>query len=60
MDAIKIVEVIEKLMKLLQKMSVSGEEFSSDIVERIEFEVNAIKEEFGSWIIDDFELYQAS
>ena len=60
MGAIKIVEVIEKLMKLLQKMSVSGEEFDNDMAERIEFEVNAIKEEFGSWFIDDFEIGQAS
>ena len=60
MDAIRITEVIKELMKLLQNMSDSGEDYDGKIVERVESEVNAMKEELGSWFIDDFEIYRAS
>ncbi|MCK4398403.1 MAG: hypothetical protein KAV25_05365 [Methanophagales archaeon] len=60
MDAIRITEVIKELMKLLRNMSDSGEDYDGKIVERVESEVNAMKEELGSWFIDDFEIYRAS
>lgn len=60
MDAIRITEVIKGLMKLLRNMSDSGEDHDGKIVERVESEVNAMKEELGSWFIDDFEIYRAS
>ena len=60
MDAIRITEVVKELMKLLQNMSDSGEDYDGKIVERVESEVNAMKEELGSWFIDDFEIYRAS
>jgi len=60
MDAIRITEVIKGLMKLLQNMSDSGEDHDGKIEERVESEVNAMKEELGSWFIDDFEIYRAS
>jgi hypothetical protein len=60
MDAIRITEVVKELMKLLRNMSESGEDYDGKIVERVESEVNAMKEELGSWFIDDFEIYRAS
>ena len=60
MDAVRIAEVVKELMKLLQNMSESEGDYDSKIVERAELEVNEIKEELGSWFIDDFEIYQAS
>lgn len=60
MDAIRITEVVKELMKLLQNMSDSGEDYDGKIEERVESEVNAMKEELGSWFIDDFEIYRAS
>ena len=60
MDAIIITEVVKELMKLLQNMSDSGEDYEGKIVERVESEVNEMKEELGSWFIDDFEIYRAS
>lgn len=60
MDAIRITEVIKELMKLLQNMSESGEDYAGEIVKRVEFEVDGIKEELGFWFMDDFEIYQAS
>ncbi|RJS85421.1 hypothetical protein CW713_01475 [Methanophagales archaeon] len=60
MDTIIITEVVKELMKLLQNMSDSGEDYEGKIVERVESEVNEMKEELGSWFIDDFEIYRAS
>ena len=60
MDAVRIAEVVKELMKLLQNMSESEGDYDSKIVERAELEVNGVKEELGSWFIDDFEIYQAS
>ncbi|MCK4734446.1 MAG: hypothetical protein KAT65_18465 [Methanophagales archaeon] len=60
MDAVRIAEVVKELMKLLQNMSESEDDYDSKIVERAELEVNEVKEELGSWFIDDFEIYQAS
>jgi len=60
MDAIRITEVVKELMKLLQNMSASGEDDESKTEKRVELEVNAMKEEFGSWFIDDFEIFRAS
>ncbi len=60
MDAIRITEVVKELMKLLQNISDSGEDYDGKIEERVESEVNAMKEELGSWFIDDFEIYRAS
>jgi len=59
-DAIRITEVVKELMRLLQDMSVYGGGYDGKIVERVESEVNELKEELGSWFIDDFEIYQAS
>jgi hypothetical protein len=60
MDAVRIAGVVKELMKLLQNMSESEGDYDSKIVERAELEVNGVKEELGSWFIDDFEIYQAS
>ena len=60
MDTIIITEVVKELMKLLQNMSDSGEDYEGKIVERVESEVNEMKEELGPWFIDDFEIYRAS
>jgi response regulator RpfG family c-di-GMP phosphodiesterase len=60
MDAIRITEVVKELTSLLQNMSEHGEGYDGKIVERVESEVNKLKEELGSWFIDDFEIYQAS
>lgn len=60
MDAIRITEVVKELIRLLQDMSEHGGGYDVKIVERVESEVDELKEELGSWFIDDFEIYQAS
>ncbi|MCW3142099.1 MAG: hypothetical protein N2V72_08040 [Methanophagales archaeon] len=60
MDAIRITEVVKELMKLLQNMSECGEGYDGKIVGRVESEVNELKEQLGSWFIDDFVIFQAS
>ncbi|RLG33055.1 hypothetical protein DRN97_05955 [Methanosarcinales archaeon] len=60
MDAIRITEVVKELIRLLQDMSEHGGGYDGKIVERVESEVDKLKEELGSWFIDDFEIYQAS
>ncbi len=60
MDAVRMAEVVKELIKLLRNMSESGGDYDGKIVERAELEVNEVKEELGSWFIDDFAIYQAS
>ena len=60
MDAVRMAEVVKELIKLLRNMSESGGDYDGIIVERAELEVNEVKEELGSWFIDDFAIYQAS
>lgn len=55
-----ISRLIKELMKLLRNMSESGEENDNELVERVGYEVEKIKEELGSWYIADYPLYQAS
>jgi hypothetical protein len=60
MDAVRIAEVIKELVKLLQNTSEFGRDDDIEIVKRVELEVEEIKEELGSWFMNDFEIYQAS
>ena len=60
MDAVRMAEVVKELIKLLRNMSESGGDYDGKIIERAELEVNEVKEELGSWFIDDFAIYQAS
>jgi len=60
MDAIRITEVVKELMKLLQNVSERGEGYDGKILGRVESEVNELKEQLGSWFIDDFVIFQAS
>lgn len=56
----EITRLIVELMKLLQNMSESEAEDDNEIVETVDYEVKKIKEELGSWFIDDWQIYQAS
>lgn len=53
MDAITITRVIKELMKLLR----AGEDYDYEMVE---YEVEMIKKELGSWFIEDYKLYVGS
>ena len=65
-DEIRITRVIKELMSLLQKMdmdiSESEEEYLqiqniNGIVDRVEVDLEKLKEELGSWFIADCKLY---
>ncbi len=60
MDTIRITEVVKELMKMLQNVSELREDYGGKIVGSVESVVNEMKEQLGSWFIDDFEIYQAS
>jgi len=53
MDATTITRVMKELMKLLQ----AGENYDYEIAE---YEVEVLKEELGSWFIEDYKLYEGS
>ena len=53
MDATTITRVMKELMKLLP----AGEDYDYEMVE---YEVEVLKEELGSWFIEDYKLYVGS
>jgi len=56
MDAIRITAIIKELLKQLQNMSGSGE----DYLFCIEYELEELKKELGSWFIPDCVIYKGS
>ena len=64
MDEIRITRVIKDLMSLLQKMDMGISESEEDylqningIVDRVDVDLEKLKEELGSWYITDCKLY---
>jgi len=58
MDAIRITAIIKELLKLLRNMSGSGEDY--DKLFCIEYELEELKKELGSWFIPDCMIYKGS
>jgi len=56
MDAIRITAIIKELLKLLRNMSGSGE----DYLFCIEYELEELKKELGSWFIPGCVIYKGS
>jgi len=56
MDAIRITAIIKELLKLLRNMSESGE----DYLFCIEYELEELKKELGSWFIPGCVIYKGS
>jgi len=58
MDEIRIKKVITELMRLLRNISESEEEYYiNEIVDRVDVDIEKIKEELGPWYIPDYKLY---
>jgi len=51
MDAIRITAIIKELLKQLQNMSGSGEDYDKLFCMRFEYELEELKKELGSWFI---------
>jgi len=58
MDAIRITAIIKELLKQLQNMSGSGGDY--DKLFCIEYELEELKKELGSWFIPDCVIYKGS
>ena len=58
MDAIRITAIIKELLKQLQNMLGSGESY--DKLFCIEYELEELKKELGSWFIPDCVIYKGS
>jgi len=58
MDAIRITAIIKELLKQLQNMSGSGESY--DKLFCIEYELEELKKELGSWFIPGCVIYKGS
>jgi len=56
MDAIRITAIIKELLKQLQNMLESGE----DYLFCIEYELDDLKKGLGSWFIPDCVIYEGS
>ena len=57
MDAIRITAIIKELLKLLRNMSGSGEDYKLFC---IEYELEELKKELGSWFIPGCVIYKGS
>ena len=57
MDAIRITAIIKELLKLLRNMSESGEDYKLFC---IEYELEELKKELGSWFIPSCMIYKGS
>ena len=57
MDAIRITAIIKELLKQLQNMSGSGEDYKLFC---IEYELEELKKELGSWFIPGCVIYKGS
>ena len=58
MDAIRITAIIKELLKQLQNMSESGEDYLFCM--QFEYELEELKKELGSWFIQDCVIYKGS
>ena len=58
MDAIRITAIIKELLKQLQNMSESGEDY--DKLFCIGYELEELKKELGSWFIPGCVIYEGS
>jgi len=58
MNATEMEMVVKELIKVLRNMS--DEDCDSTIPEIAELDLDRIKEELGSWFIEDFGIYRAS
>ena len=57
MDATRITAIIKELLKLLRNMSGSGEDYKLFC---IEYELEELKKELGSWFIPGCVIYKGS
>ena len=62
MDAIRITAIIKELLKQLQNMSGSGEEYDKLFCMRFEYELEELKKELGSILVPDCDcvIYEGS
>jgi len=62
MDAIRITAIIKELLKQLQNMSESGEDYDKLFCMRFEYELEELKKELGSILVPDCDcvIYEGS